>query len=423
MENILIIGAGQAAHAALLELERLEFPGRIILAGAEPHLPYERPPLSKEVLTGSSADTPESIYFRPRQDYQKEHIVFKPESNVESLDAVNKIATLGDGEQIAFDKCLIATGSTPRLLPGLAPSARVHYFRTWEDALKLRDCLTAGCRFGVIGAGFLGLELASAASALGMDTEVFERSERILPLHAPAFLSDWLLARAKANNIALHNSVENLSITEKDDEILVCYDGGKRTKFQHIAITIGSQPNDSLAKSAGLRTHPQKGGVLIDDLGRTSIEGIYAAGDCATSINPDSGTATRIESWQNANEQGRIAACAMVGKTPDKAALPWFWTDVFGANIQIYGEYEPDAIYVPKKLVNDEDVDKQLSIGVLNNRIVHAIAIDAARDLRPLRRLIEQNIEINVCNFTNPEITTRDFARNAVKEHRAKANN
>lgn len=421
MEHILIIGAGQAAHAALMELERLEFPGRITLVGAEPHFPYERPPLSKEILVGAAAENPEGIYFRPKEDYQKEHLEFRPESTVAALDTANKLATLGNGEQIAFDKCLIATGSTPRILADLEPSPRVHYFRTWEDALRLKECLRPGTRLGVIGAGFLGLELASSANALGVGAEVFERSDRILPLHAPSFLSDWFLQQAKAHGVRLHNPVEQLSLEVQDDQVLIHYNDGACIPVQHVAVTIGSLPNDELARQAGIAVHSERGGIIIDDLGRTSAEGIFAAGDCATCVKPDCGTATRIESWQNANEQGRIAAGAMLGETPDPADLSWFWTDVFGANVQIYGHYDPDAVYVPKKFSGD--ADKQLSIGVVNNKIVHAIAINAARDLRPLKRLIEQGIQINVCEFGNPEVTTRDFARAAMAEHRARTNN
>src|SRR5690625_317425 len=421
MEHILIIGAGQAAHAAILELERLEFPGRITLVSAEPHLPYERPPLSKEVLVGPAAENPEGIYFRPKEDYQKEHLEFRSESTVAALDTANKLATLGNGEQIAFDKCLIATGSTPRILAHLEPSPRVHYFRTWEDALRLKDCLKPGTRLGIIGAGFLGLELASSATTLGVETEVFERSERILPLHAPSFLSDWFRQQAKTHGVKLHNPVEQLTLEVQDEQVLISYNDEACIPVQHVAVTIGSQPNDGLAKQAGIATHPDRGGIVIDHLGRTSAEGIFAAGDCATYVIPENNTARRIESWQNANEQGRIDASAMTGAIPDEADLAWFWTDVFGANIQIYGHYDPKAAYVPKKFSGD--ADKQLSIGEVKNKIIHAITNNAAREIRPLKRLIEQVIQINVCEFGKPEATTRDFARAAMAKQRAQTEN
>src|SRR5690625_4982304 len=191
MEHILIIGAGQAAHAAILELERLEFPGRITLVGAEPHLPYERPPLSKEVLVGPAAENPEGIYFRPKEDYQKEHLEFRSESTVAALDTANKLATLGNGEQIALAKCLIATGSTSRMRPHLGPSPPVHSFRRWAGALRLQDCLWARTRLGMIGAGFLRFELAASGTAGCGGTAVSVRPERIRPLRAPSFLSDW----------------------------------------------------------------------------------------------------------------------------------------------------------------------------------------------------------------------------------------
>src|SRR5699024_7309461 len=206
---------------------------------------------------------------------------------------------------------------------------RVHYFRTWEDAVRLKNCLKSGTRLAVIGAGFLGLELASSANALGVETEVFERSSRILPLHAPSFLSEWLIQQAQARGIELHNSVEDLSLTIQDGEVLVHYNDSKLTQVDHVAVTIGSQPNDDLARQANIATHPERGGIIVDHLGRTSASGIFAAGDCATSVNPNNGLATRIESWQNANEQGRIAACSMLGQDPNAADLPWFWTDVF----------------------------------------------------------------------------------------------
>lgn len=413
MTTFLIIGAGQAAYAAINELERLEFSGQIVLVGEEAHLPYERPPLSKDVLLNSPQL--EELLFKTAEHYSNLNIEVLLKTQVTALDALNKNATLSNGVVINFDKCLIATGASPRYLDELpSDSPFVHYFRTWDDAIRFKNILSPTTRLGIIGAGFLGLELASSAKEKGCQVHVFERSDRLLPRHAPSVLSDWLNTQALAKDILIHKQVSELTPKLKSNGVEITLNGTQTLEFDHVAVTIGSIPTDTLAKTADIATHPQQGGIIVDDCGKTNMPDIFAAGDCAIHVDKNN-QALRYESWQNANEQGRRAASMMVGLEPVEAAFPWFWTDVFGSNIQMYGQYDPILTYLTRSMSDSADT-KAVIVGIKNNVICHAIAINAARDLRPLKPLIERQIPINIEHFTDPSMSFREVAKKATLE-------
>ncbi|HLS42778.1 MAG TPA: FAD-dependent oxidoreductase [Paenalcaligenes sp.] len=419
--KLLIIGAGQAAFAAISELQRLNFDGTVLLVGNEAHLPYERPPLSKEVLLKSDASLDDVSLQKP-SFYSELNIEPLLGTSVTALDTEKKTATLSDGQVIAFDKCLIATGCSPRTLPGLdCAAANIHYFRSWDDALKLKKALNADTRLGIIGGGFLGLELASTARTLGCQVALFERSDRLLPRHAPTFLSDWLIKQAQHQGIALHCGVEQLDVVPEGGEYRITA-GDTSIQVNELAVMIGSVAGDQLARQANIAVHPQLGGIVVDGYGRTQHDDIFAAGDCTTQIDADN-QAFRLESWQNANEQGRRAASLMAGVEPSDAAFPWFWTDVFGSNIQMLGAYQPDLQYFSRgELSVGDDAPQSLSIGVKDNVIHHAIALNAARDLRPLRKLLEEQTPVNTDQFIDPDVSMREFSKSALSATQQAAN-
>lgn len=410
MTTFLIIGAGQAAHAALQELERLSFPGKVILVGEESHPPYERPPLSKEVLLNDQAQIDSLLFQTPEEQYKldlESHLA----TQATKLNPIEKTAELSDGTVVPFDKCLIATGSYPRQISHLTTtSPAIHYLRTWDDAIRFKKTLNPACSLGIIGAGFLGLELASSAQKIGSAVKIFERSERLLPKHAPPQLSDWLIKQALINQVELHTQSDPLEASLTEDGIKIVRNNTEIFHVDQLAITIGSVAADQLAEAASIPIHPQLRGILVDEHGQTQTPDIYAAGDCATRINAD-GQPVRNESWQNANELGRRAASQMLGVPSSPLALPWFWTDIFSSNIQMYGQYDASLRYITRN-ETDSPLTKRIIIGIKNNIIQHAIGINAARELRPLRTLIEKQTTINPEQFLNLMVSLRDFSKN-----------
>lgn len=417
--NLLIIGAGQAAHAAIAELQRQNFNGKITLVGNEPHLPYERPPLSKEVLLNDASEL-DDIFLQSSTFYANLNINVLLSRTVTTLDTAEKKAILSDGEIIYFDRCLIATGCSPRTLPELPPnsSPHIHYFRSWDDAVKLKSSLNPQTRVGIIGGGFLGLELASTAQQRGCAVQLFERSERFLPRHAPLFLSNWVKRKAELNQVTLHSNIQNIDIKPVDSGFEIQADHDSPVLVDLLLVTIGSIAEDHLASEAGIPIHPTAGGILVDECGKTAINDIFAAGDCTT-LADESSTVIRLESWQNANEQGRRAASTMIGNPPEAAAYPWFWTDIFQSNIQMLGHYDPSLTYYTRgDLDATIEPAQTLSIGVKDNIIYHAIAINTARDLRPLRALLEQKVPIDIAQFEDTTIAIRQFSKSTLAAYK-----
>lgn len=413
--NLLIIGAGQAAHAAIAELQRQDFGGNITLVGTEPHLPYERPPLSKEVLLNEASEL-KDIFLQSSDFYADLNINVLLSSTVTTLDTAEKRAVLSDGEMIYFDRCLIATGSMPRILPDLPPnsSPNIHYFRSWDDAVKLKSSLNPQTRVGIIGGGFLGLELASTAQQRGCEVQLFERSERFLPRHAPSVLSNWLKAKAELNQVKLHSNINNIEIHPQGPGFSIQADNDPAVIVDILLVTIGSVAEDHLAREAGIPIHPTAGGILVDEYGKTAINDIFAAGDCTT-LADENNAVIRLESWQNANEQGRRAASSMIGNPPEAAAYPWFWTDIFKSNVQMLGHYDPSLSYYTRGDLDPSiEPNQALIIGVKNNIIYHAIAINAARDLRPLRTLLEQKATIDIDQFQDSNVAMRQFSKSTL---------
>lgn len=415
--NILIIGAGQAAFAAVSELQRQNFTGNITLVGSEPHLPYERPPLSKEVLL-SDTPTPQDVLLQTQDFYTDLNINLLLSTSVTRLDTLQKKAELSTGQEIPFDRCLIATGCSPRALVDLdSTNPNIHYFRSWDDAVRFKNSLQPTTQLGIIGGGFLGLELASTAQQLGCHVKLYERSARLLPRHAPSFLSDWIKAQAQKNGVELHTDIHNLTTQPQSNGFSIQSDKDEPSRVDMLAVTIGSVPEDQLAKMAALPVHPTLGGILVDEAGRTPVADIFAAGDCTTQVTKE-GQTIRLESWQNANEQGRRAASLMIGIEPEAAAYPWFWTDIFQNNVQMLGSYDPTLTYYCRGDLSAADTQTQLiSIGVKDGVIYHAIAINNARELRPLRTLLEQATPIDINQFLDESIALRQFSKSAVTTH------
>ncbi|CFN39336.1 ferredoxin reductase [Bordetella pertussis] len=399
IQSIVIVGAGQAGAVAAASLRQLGYRGGLTLVGQEAHPPYERPPLSKAVLQGTATHAEAAVH--PAGFYAENDIALLTETAVAALDPAARTVRLADGRTLPYDRCLLATGGHARELPALPRGrAGVHYIRTLDDALDLRAALRPGVRAAVIGGGFLGLEVASTARELGAKVTVIENGSRLLERALPAIVSDWLAERVRASGVDLRLGGAIAAIGDGPPYAITLADG-TQVNADLIVVSIGLAPEVTLARQAGLPLD-DNGGICVDSQARTADPQVYAAGDCASQPRACLGTAARFESWQNANEQARAAAAAMLGLAPAAEPYPWFWTDQYGCNIQILGLPQPGLRYVCRPQTDPQAAPRVLWIGFRDGVPCHGIAVNAGGDLRQLRVLFERGIPVDPHRLADP---------------------
>lgn len=411
VSSILVVGAGQAAAVAVATLRDQGYEGRITVVGDEAHAPYERPPLSKAVLAAVEAEEP-GISVKEEDFFSARGIDLRLGTEVVSLDPAARRATLSDGSTLAYDRCLLATGGTARVLPGLSPEApQVHYLRTLDEARRLRNALRKARKAVIIGAGFLGLEIASTARGMGVEVSIVETASRVLARVVPEAFSAWLQARVAASGATLYLGQSITDLQLPAGGVRVSLSDGHVLDAGLVVVAVGLTPATALARSAGLQLNPANGGIEVDASCRSSDPRIYAAGDC-TSQHHEGHGALRLESWQNANEQARIAACSMLGVATTPAAFPWFWTDQFDCNIQMLGLPQAGLQYIVRGSMDPADPNpKFIMLGLQDSVARHALAVNAGGDLRALRPILERGLDVDAAGFSDTSTTMKAYAK------------
>ena len=396
IHTVVVIGAGQAGGWAAQTLRSEGFTGRLVLIGDEAHPPHERPPLSKAVLSGAAL--PETTRLMKAEAFEALALEWRPGAHVRRIDRAAKQVLLADGEALAYDKLILCTGGRARrlTLPGV-DQVPLRTLRTIEDAQALAPALGAGRSVVVVGGGWIGLEVAATARQQGADVVVVETQSRLCERTVPAEISEHLLAlhRAQGTRVLLGAGVNGFAkAADGRSEVLLA--DGSVLRCDAIVLGIGLVPNDELAREAGLDC---EGGVLVDAQCRTSDPDILAAGDVAVAPNPWAGRRLRLESWQNAQEQGIAAARSALGHAVDYQPLPWFWSDQYGMNLQIYGMPTPAHRVVQR---GDPASGSFVLFYLAGDVVQAAIGPNAARDLRFARRLIEQRKAVDAERLADP---------------------
>jgi NAD(P)H-nitrite reductase large subunit len=392
--DILIIGGGQAAGNLIHALQRRAYQGDICLISEEDHPPYERPPLSKAVLTGEAL--PETSYLGSRESFESE-VTLVLGQRVAALNAENRSVRLADGREIAGRAVVLASGSRPRTLD-LAGSRlpSIHYLRNIADCLALKSALQPGRRLALIGGGTIGLEVASAAIARGLHVTVIEAAPRLLPRLLPEHLSAWLASEfAKAGVELLTGCSVRRFVGQERVERIELHDDAI-VQADLVLCGIGAQPNSELAAAAGLAV---ENGILVDDRCQTSARDIFAIGDVASRRVSPGDVARRFESWDNALQQAERLADHICGLELSASKPCWFWTDLLGRNIQVLGEVHADSLPIFR---GEPAAGAFTVIYHRGSRLVGAIGVDRGRDIRALREIMGRNLSVPIYVLADP---------------------
>lgn len=332
MSHIVIVGAGECGARAAFALREKNFDGQITLVGAEEHLPYERPPLSKDALLHGLE--PKLVSDATR--YADAGIDVLTGLSVNGLNPAGKTVQLSNRNRLIYDRLLLATGARPRPFPGLSGvNHRIRTLRTHGDAVAIRATLQPGKHLAIIGGGFIGLELAATARKLDAKVTLVEGLPRVLSRGVPEEVAAVVATRHKAEGVEILCNVKIRGLSEDREGAYVLLADGRTIEADLIVVGIGAIPNVELACDAGLAT---ENGIAVDTHLETSDPDIFAAGDCCSfPLSLYDGRRVRLEAWRNAQDQGTLAAANLLGAGEAVSAVPWFWSDQYDLTLQIAG--------------------------------------------------------------------------------------
>jgi 3-phenylpropionate/trans-cinnamate dioxygenase ferredoxin reductase subunit len=398
---MVIVGAGVAGGTAAMTLRTAGFAGEVVVVGDEDHPPYSRPPLSKGVLRGT--DPVEKCFLRPPTWFADRQIEVRTGCAVDLIDPAAHELTMADGEVLRYDKLLVATGGRTRTLPG-PPSERILTLRTIEDAVELAAQLEVAPSLIVVGAGFIGAEVASVARELGCAVTMLEAEERPLGRLLPPAVSQIYEQIHREEGVALHTGVSILEVVEREGSGVEARTADGRVFEADLAVVgIGMIPNVELAERSGLVVSD---GVVVDELCRTSASDVFAAGDVANQPNPLIGRRLRVEHWQNAQHQAATAARNMLGAREAFLEVPWVWSEQYGLNLQITGDpRSTDDV----RFRGDLSARSFSALLFREGRLRAAVAVDRPEDIRAARRIIAAGAPVESEVLCDPGVDLADL--------------
>jgi 3-phenylpropionate/trans-cinnamate dioxygenase ferredoxin reductase subunit len=401
-DTIVIIGAGQAGAQAVISLRAEGFTGPITMIGDEAYAPYQRPPLSKAYLMGTFERA--RLFLKPESFYAEAGCDLIVNTSVTALDRAAKTVTLSDGRVLPYSQLLIATGTRVRPIP--CPGANlsgIHYLRSIADVDGLQSVFHSGKKLVVIGGGFIGLEVAAVAAKHGLDVTVFEALERVMARAVSKPISDFFESAHRAAGVKLITGM-GVEGFEGEDAVSGVRAGGTLYPADIVLVGIGVLPNVEIAAAAGLEC---KNGLVVDKHCATNDPAIFAAGDCTWHEGKD-GAWMRLESVQNAIDQAKHAAAAMVGKPKPYAEVPWFWSDQFDLKLQIAGLARAGDVIV----VRGEPASRKFSVFHLRDGVLVAVeAVNAPADYLVGRKLIGEGARVAPERLADISIPIKNVAQ------------
>jgi 3-phenylpropionate/trans-cinnamate dioxygenase ferredoxin reductase subunit len=383
-DGVVIAGGGLAAQRCTETLRAKGYDGPIRIVCAEPHPPYDRPPLSKELLAG---DLPaEAVALRPRDWYEERGVDLLLGTRAEGLDLATRDLVVSGRRRLRYDSLLIATGSRARTLPLLEGYSNVGVLRTLDDALALHRGLTPGARLAIVGAGFIGLEVAATARKLGAEVAIVEALEAPLAGILGTRLGSWFaeLHRSEGASVLLGAVVDGVRGRRRVRELELA--DGRTIECDQVLVGVGVDPETRWLEGTGLDAH----GVRVDPEGRTPAPDVYAAGDVACPYDPALARHVRSDHWEPAARQGTAAARAMLGLEPARTPLPSFWSDQHGVRVQYVGRAEDaDRIAIDGDLAG-RDFE---ALFTKDGAPVAALLVGRPRALADARRRVQAGLD------------------------------
>ncbi len=401
-EKIVIAGAGHAAGQVVVSLRQLKFDGQIVLVGDEPHLPYQRPPLSKKFLAGELP--PERLYVKPASFYDDPGIELRLQTTVTAIDRKKKTLEIDDGDDIPYDKLVLALGASVRQLPVEGMDLKgVHYLRNIADVEGIRDEMDIARRLVVIGGGYIGLEVAAVARTQRLDVTVVEMVDRVMSRAVSPEISDFYQIEHANHGVKLRLSTEVAALRGKKRVKSVETADGESIPADFVVVGVGITPNTALAEQAGLEV---SNGILVDDHCRTGDSDIYAVGDCTSHPNEIFGRQLRLESVHNAVEQAKTAASNLCGTDAHYSQVPWFWSDQYDLKLQIAGLSEGyDDI-----VIRGNPAEKSFACLYLKEgQLIACDAVNSPREFMQSKPLIAAHAVIPVETLADTETPLKEM--------------
>jgi 3-phenylpropionate/trans-cinnamate dioxygenase ferredoxin reductase component len=396
--TFVVVGANLCGGTVVHTLRQEGFDGRIVLLGEEPDLPYERPPLSKEYLRGEQPR--ESLFVRPPSWYEDNQVDARVGTRVTAVDPGGRAVELSDGERLEYDAVLLATGGRPRKLPR-EPLERVLYLRRIGDADRIRAELGAGGHLVVVGAGFIGAEVAASARTLGLEVTCLEMLDVPLERALGREMGGLYAEIHREHGVDLRTGEGVESIEEADGGVVVRTTLGASIEGDAVVVGVGIEPNIELGQSAGAKID---NGIVVDEFCRTTVDGVFAAGDVANHWHPVFGRHVRVEHFDNAIKQGAAAARNMMGRAEPYADPHWFWSDQYDHNLQYSGYAASwDQIVVRGSTEERNFVAFYLEDGVLRA----TLGLNRGKDVRRSMKLIRSKAKPDPLALRDEDVDLR----------------
>lgn len=401
-DTILIAGAGHGAGQVVATLKQYKYQGKIILVGDEPHLPYQRPPLSKKFLAG---DLPaERLYFKPASFYEHPQIEIRLGERIVSIDRSARQVTTADGVELSYDKMVLALGSRVRKvdLPGCNLPG-IHYLRNIADVDAIRADMANSKRVVIVGAGYIGLEVAAVCRQRGLEVTVVEMADRVMSRVVSPNVSDFYQLEHTTQGVKLLLSTGLAAFEGKRRVKAILTDDGQSIPADFVVVGVGIQANTELAEAAGLDVD---NGIVVDDQCQTSDANIYAIGDCTSHPNDIYGRRLRLESVHNALEQAKTAASNLCGVETHYTQVPWFWSDQYDLKLQIAGLSQGHDQVI---LRGDPSSRSFACLYLREGALIAVDAINSPRDFMQSKPLIAKRTIVDPEQLARTDLALKDL--------------
>lgn len=400
--KLVIVGAGHAAGQVIATLRQKKFDGEVRLIGEERWLPYQRPPLSKKFLAGELPA--ERLYVKPPAFYEDPSVTVQLGTRIARIDRERREVVAENGAVESYDRLVLAIGARARRLnlPGCEQPG-VHYLRTIDDVLRIREQVASGRRMVIVGAGYIGLEVAAVAATLGLEVTVVEMQDRVMKRVVSPQVSGIYeeVHREHGVELVLNAGIERFTGGDRVEGLTLT--GGREIPADLVVVGIGIQPNIALAEHAGLEVED---GIVVDDRCRTADPDIYAVGDCTFHPNALLGRSIRLESVHNALEQARTAAANICGEDLRYADVPWFWSDQYDLKLQIAGL---SGGYDQAVMRGNPETRCFTCVYLKAGHIIAVDAVNSPKDFIQSKKLIAEHATLDLARLPDSDVELKDL--------------